>query len=67
MSKPEFKSTLAGMAWRQYPPRPKGGNPNQTVRLHDCDQFSTRPPSPEAAKVIAEVLANRPARPPGAR
>lgn len=56
-----------GQAWRDYPAKPKGGNPNLTVRLHDCDNFSTRPPAEWAAKVVARVLAIRPAKPPGAR
>ena len=53
-----------GEGWRRYPAVSKGLGPRE-VRLHDHDGLSTRPPSPEAAKVIASVLALRPARPPG--
>lgn len=55
-----------GMAWRVYPPKPKGTG-QQAIRIHDVDWFSCKPPSEAAARVIAKVLAHKPAKPPGVR
>ena len=54
------------MHWRQYPKASKQLGPGE-ARLHIGDRFSEKPPSADAAKVIADALARRPLRPPGAR
>lgn len=54
-----------GAAWRTYPAKPKNVNPNATTRLHDHDQFSTRPPGTEAADKMKLALAFKPLLPPG--
>ncbi len=64
MNAPKFKSSLAGMAWRQYPPAARKPAP-ALAPIHGPDRFSTKPPGSEAAMVIAKVLSHRPARPPG--
>ncbi len=52
------------MHWRQYPPPARKPAP-ALAPIHGPDKFSTKPPSGEAAEVIAKVLSMRPARPPG--
>ncbi len=64
--KPGFKSSLAGMQWRRYPPATRSPAP-ALAPIHGPDRFSTKVPSGEAAEVIAKVLSMRPARPPGVK